>query len=58
MASIERTAYPRFKRNPIAKELETLYTPTEDELHFANAVSRKESSRFSILLLLKAFHLS
>lgn len=55
MASIERTAYPRFKRNPLAKELDTLYTPTEDELKFAYAVSRKESSRFSILLLLKAF---
>ena len=55
MASIERTAYPRFKRNPLAKELDALYTPKEDELHFANTMSRKEPTRFCILLLLKAF---
>ncbi|GAB1532129.1 hypothetical protein YSY22_35510 [Brevibacillus formosus] len=28
MASIERTAYPRFKRNPTSKELHEVYTPT------------------------------
>ena len=55
MASIERTAYPRFKRNPLVKELDALYTPKEDELHFANTMSRKEPTRFCILLLLKAF---
>ena len=55
MASIERTAYPRFKRNPLANELDALYTPKEDELHFANTLSRKEPTRFCILLLLKAF---
>jgi TnpA family transposase len=55
MASIERTAYPRFKRNPLVKELDALYTPKEDELHFANSMSRKEPTRFCILLLLKAF---
>ena len=43
MASIERTAYPRFKRSPLVKELEVLYTPTKDELDFARAMARKES---------------
>ena len=55
MASIERTAYPRFKQNPLAKELDALYTPTDDELSFANALARKAQPRFGFLLLLKSF---
>lgn len=55
MASIERTAYPRFKRSPSARELETLYTPTADELSFARANARKAQPRFGLLLLLKSF---
>ena len=55
MASIERTAYPRFKQNPLTHELDVLYTPTQDELDFANGMVRKEQHRFSILLLLKTF---
>lgn len=55
MASIERTAYPRFKRGPTARELETLYTPTADELSFAHSVARKAQPRFGLLLLLKSF---
>jgi hypothetical protein len=31
MASIERTAYPRFKPSLTAKELQALYEPTEEE---------------------------
>lgn len=55
MASIERTAYPRFKRSPSAEELATLYTPTDDELGFARDLARKAQPRFGLLLLLKAF---
>ncbi|PTU78906.1 hypothetical protein DBO86_11665 [Pseudomonas indoloxydans] len=55
MASIERTAYPRFKRNPTARELEALYTPTDDEMQFARLFARKPQPRFGLLLLLKAF---
>lgn len=55
MASIERTAYPRFKRNPLAKELDALYTPTDDELSFASLLARKAQPRFGLLLLLKSF---
>ena len=32
-----------------------LYTPTQDELDFANSMARKEQHRFCLLLLLKAF---
>jgi len=31
MTTIERTAYPRFKRNFTAKDLEEVYTPTPQE---------------------------
>ena len=55
MASIERTAYPRFKRSPLAKELDALYTPSDDELGFAFSVARKAQLRFGLLLLLKSF---
>jgi hypothetical protein len=55
MASIERTAYPRFRRTPSTKELESLYTPTDDELGFAQRLARKTPSRFGLLLLLKSF---
>ena len=34
MASIERTAYPRFKRRPSAQELTEVYTPSAEELVF------------------------
>jgi TnpA family transposase len=55
MASIERTAYPRFKRNSLVKELDALYTPTKDELDFARAMARKAQPRLGLLLLLKSF---
>lgn len=55
MASIERTAYPHFKRSPSARELEALYTPTTDELSFARTIARKAQPQFGLLLLLKAF---
>ncbi len=55
MASIERTAYPRFKRHPTARELATIYTPTADELQFAQEVARKAQPRLGLLLLLKSF---
>jgi hypothetical protein len=35
MPSVSDTAYPRFKINPSAKELNELYTPTVYELAFA-----------------------
>jgi hypothetical protein len=55
MASIERTAYPRFRRSPSTKELDALYTPTDEELSFALKVARKVQPRFGLLLLLKSF---
>jgi len=55
MASIERTAYPRFKRNPSKESLLGLYTPTFEELNWAQRVTRSANHQFCLLVLLKSF---
>jgi len=55
LASIERTAYPRFRRTPTARELEEAYTPTAAERQFLEATTRGEGSRFTLAVMLKAF---
>jgi hypothetical protein len=55
MPSISDTAYPRFKINPSAKELNELYTPTVYELAFARERARQPLQRAGLLLLLKTF---
>jgi hypothetical protein len=53
MASIERTAYPRFKPNLNRTELEQLYRPNEDEFHFVRHHARGERQQLTLLVLLK-----
>jgi len=56
LASIDRTAYPRFKRHPSAAELRELYTPTDAELAWATATTAKRpASTLALLVLLKGF---
>jgi len=55
LASIERTAYPRFKRNPTVKELRNIYSVTPDENRFAHRVARGSVPVLSLLVLLKSF---
>jgi hypothetical protein len=55
MASIERTAYPRFKRTPTPHNLHALYTPTDAEIAFAHRAARSCVHQLSLLVLLKAF---
>ena len=55
MASIERTAYPQFKRNPVVRELIAAYTPTEPEIAFVSAQARQPSSRLTLAVYLKCF---
>jgi len=55
MASIERTAYPRFKRTPTPHNLHVLYTPTDAEIAFAQRAARSRPHQLSLLVLLKAF---
>jgi hypothetical protein len=53
MASIERTAYPRFKPPLTANELQTLYDPTEEERDFVSTHARGEALQLTLLTLLK-----
>ena len=48
MASIERSAYPQFKRNPVVRELIAAYTPTDDELAFMTFAYRAFAREGSI----------
>lgn len=55
MASIERTAYPRFKRYYTPNELKNIYTPTTDEKLFATEHTRNDNNNLNLLVALKSF---
>ena len=55
MPSVEETAYPRLKHNPSSTALETLYTPTDEEIALAKATTQGELSTLTFLVLLKTF---
>lgn len=55
MASIERTAYPRFKKVLTGRELNEFYTPSEEEAMFSRATVRGDVSLLCFVILLKAF---
>lgn len=55
MTSIERTAYPRFKRQFTTKELTEIYTPTKSEIAFAYNTTKGESNILNLLVILKSF---
>lgn len=54
MASMIRTAYPRFKANLNSEELALLYHPDEKELDFIKTHSRGSISSLMLLVLLKS----
>ena len=49
------TAYPRFKSRPSATELESFYTPSEDERAFCDSHTRSQTTRLGFVLLLKTY---
>ena len=53
MASIDRTAYPRFEPIPHARELTEYFTPTAEEIAFGHLLVRRNASVFTVILLLK-----
>ena len=55
MTSIRRTAYPRFQSHLTHQELEEIYQPTEDELHFVHLNAKGDAQRLTLLLLLKCY---
>ena len=55
MASIERTAYPRFKRVTSARELDQSFTPTPDEIAWAQGLTRSSAHLLALVVALKSF---
>ena len=54
MSSIERTAYPRFRHDPNARELQDLFTPAQEEVGFVHSLIRETNQHvFAAMLLLK-----
>jgi len=53
MTAIERTAYPRFKRNLTAKDLAEIYTPTPAERFLAARSTKGSVAEVGFLVLLK-----
>jgi TnpA family transposase len=51
----DRTAYPKFKQIPDAKELAELYTPTSEEIQFAKSKTKSHEGFFSFIVMLKSF---
>ncbi len=54
-ASIQRTAYPRFKRMFGTRDLQEHYTPTQQEWNFVQQATRLPQLRFNMIVLLKVF---
>ena len=55
MASIERTAYPRFPRLLTLKDVQTSFTPRQDEVEWATKFARSVDGRLALLVQLKCF---
>jgi len=55
VTAIERTAYPRLKRNPSSQDLAAAYTPTDAELAWVRRTVRDGTHRLHLLIWLKCF---
>ena len=55
MTSIERTAYPRFKRYYTLAQLQKTYTPTSTEIAFGRDHTQGDKNFFNLMVLLKSF---
>ena len=55
MASIERTAYPRFRRFMSARELHVFYTPAAGEIAWARKNAGPDEHLLGLLVQLKTF---
>ena len=55
MTSIERTAYPQFRRLTSARVLHVFFTPTAEEIGWAQERTAGQESLFALVLALKCF---
>lgn len=53
MASIDKTAYPRFKRTISERELREAYSPTLEETDWAREMTDTDENRLSLMVWLK-----
>ncbi len=55
MTSIDRTTYRRVKRSYTTKELIEAYTPTKEERHYAETMTRSGQQQLNLMLWIKLF---
>ena len=55
MTSIERTAYPRFKRLITARELHLFFSPGHEESEWAARQTNSGEHQLALLLMLKSY---
>ncbi|WP_211454325.1 Tn3 family transposase [Collimonas antrihumi] len=55
MASIERTAYPRFPNVLPSRDIQAYYTPSPEEIEWVRSLARGQDTQLSVLVLLKCF---
>lgn len=55
MTTLHETAYPRLKPDSTRKDMESFYTPKDEELAFVDAIAVRPLSRLAILIHLKLF---
>jgi hypothetical protein len=55
LASIDRTAYPRFKRVVSARELAEAFTPTSDEITWARGRTQSDRHLLALVARLKSY---
>jgi len=55
MPTLHDTAYPRFKSTVTDKDLQEVYTPTADDVAFAEQATRLPVTKVGLLVWLKAF---
>ena len=55
MTSIERTAYPQFRRLTSARVLHVFFTPSAEEIAWAQERTASPESLFALVLALKCF---
>jgi Domain of unknown function (DUF4158) len=55
MTSIERTAYPQFRRLTSARVLHVFFTPAAEEIAWAQERTASPESLFALVLALKCF---
>jgi hypothetical protein len=58
LASIDRTAYPRFKRVVSGRELTEAFTPTPDEITWARGKTQNDQHLLALVVRLKSYQRS